>query len=174
MKKGKRIVFSSIITLAIVAAAFYITLPPINLQSTEFWGFLTFSVVVFGVSNLVLSINLRSAREAVGHTPISLKNNKFAIVVIVLALLPMLVILVGNISSSTFFNAKAYANVITVENAVFEEDMPETDTVSNIALMDSNSANTIGNRTLGALSNVVSQYEIAPNYAQIPCQADRR
>ncbi|MBR2388688.1 MAG: hypothetical protein IKB02_07975 [Clostridia bacterium] len=167
MKKGKRIVFSSIITLAIVAAAFYITLPPINLQSTEFWGFLTFSVVVFGVSNLVLSINLRSAREAVGHTPISLKNNKFAIVVIVLALLPMLVILVGNISSSTFFNAKAYANVITVENAIFEEDMPETDTVSNIALMDSNSANTIGNRTLGALSNVVSQYEIAPNYAQI-------
>jgi len=167
MKKGKRIVFSSIITLVIVAAAFYITLPPINLQSTEFWGFLTFSIVVFGVSNLVLSINLRSAREAVGHTPISLKNNKFAIVVIVLALLPMLVILVGNISSSTFFNAKAYANVITVENAIFEEDMPETDTVSNIALMDSNSATTIGNRTLGALSNVVSQYEIAPNYAQI-------
>ena len=45
--------------------------------------------------------------------------------------------------------------------------MPETNTVTNIALMDSASATTIGNRTLGALSNVVSQYEIAPNYSQI-------
>ncbi len=167
MKKGKRIVFSSIITLIILAVAYYVTLPPINLQSTDFWSFLTFSVVVFGVSNLLLSVNLKSFGEKVGHTPINIKGNKFAIIIIALALLPMLVILIGNISSSTFFNAKAYANVITVEDAVFEEDMPETDTVSNIALMDSSSATTIGNRTLGALSNVVSQYEIASKYAQI-------
>ncbi len=167
MKKGKKIVFSSILTLVIVAVAYYITLPPINFQSTDFWSFLTFSVVVFGVSNFLLSINLKSAGEKAGYTPLNLRRNKFAIIVIVLALLPMLVILVGNIASSTFFNAKAYANIITIENAVFEEDMPETDTVSNIALMDSSSATTIGNRTLGALSNVVSQYEIAPKYTQI-------
>ena len=45
--------------------------------------------------------------------------------------------------------------------------MPETDTVTNIALMDSDSATTIGNRTLGSLSHVVSQYEVASKYSQI-------
>ena len=38
--------------------------------------------------------------------------------------------------------------------------MPETTNVSNIALMDTASATIIGNRTLGSLSQVVSQFEI--------------
>ena len=47
--------------------------------------------------------------------------------------------------------------------------MPETTEVSNIALMDTESAIIIGNRTLGALSGVVSQYVISPMYTQINC-----
>lgn len=160
---GKRIVFSLILTIIVVAVAFYVMLPPINPHSTEFWGFLTFVFCVFGGINFLLSI----IHKGSGYASANSLGKGFVIVIVILVLLPMLVIFVGNISSSTFFNAKAYANVITVENAVFEEDMPETDTVSNIALMDSSSAVTIGNRTLGALSNVVSQYEIAPQYAQI-------
>ena len=45
--------------------------------------------------------------------------------------------------------------------------MPETEIVNNIALMDTDTAIKMGNRTLGALSNVVSQYEISDNYKQI-------
>ena len=83
------------------------------------------------------------------------------------AAVPIVVLIVGNIFSSTFFNAEAYSSIIEVPEAVFEEDMPETDTVTNIALMDSQSATIIGNRTLGALSDVVSQYEAGYSYSQI-------
>ena len=165
MNKTRRILISIVVTLVVAAVAFYIVLPPLNVQSTDFWGFLSFVVVVFGVANLLLSSKLKTfLNEGV---KISLKDNKFIIGVIIAAIVPVLVIFVGTVSSSTFFNAKAYANIITVNEAVFEEDMPETNTVTNIALMDSASATTIGNRTLGALSHVVSQYEVSPNYAQI-------
>lgn len=165
MNKTRRILISIVVTLVVAAVAFYIVLPPLNVQSTDFWGFLSFVVVVFGVANLLLSSKLKNFLNE--GAKISLKDNKFIIGVIIAAIVPMLVIFVGTVSSSTFFNAKAYANIITVNEAVFEEDMPETNTVTNIALMDSASATTIGNRTLGALSHVVSQYEVSPNYAQI-------
>ncbi len=167
MKKGKRIILSTIITLLIAFVAFYITLPPLNVQSEAFWGFLCFIVVVFGVLNLLLSINWRLNSRQVHFTVSDVKGNKFALGVVIAALLPILVIFVGNIASSTFFNARQYADIITVNEAVFEEDMPESETVKNIALMDSASATIIGNRTLGALSEVVSQYEISDHYSQI-------
>ena len=167
MKKTKRIIFSFLITFIVVFIAYYIALPPINVHSTEFWGFLIFAVVVFGACNLLPSVFSKGIGQKAGHTPITIKGNKFIIGIGIAAIIPIVIIFLGNITSSTFFNAKAYASIITVEEAVFDEDMPETDTVSNIALMDSVSATTIGNRTLGALSSVVSQYEVAPKYSQI-------
>lgn len=168
MKKTTRIILSVIITLIIAFAAFYITLPAISIYATEFWSFLTFVIIAFGVVNLLLSLKGQMWRIGTNnHIGFSVKNNKFAKWVIVAAVIPIVVILVGNIISSTFFNAYAYADIIKVEDAVFEEDMPESDTVKNIALMDSESATIIGNRTLGALSDVVSQYEISYKYSQI-------
>ncbi len=165
MNKTKRIIISIVITLVVAAIAFYIVLPPLNVQSTDFWGFLTFVIIVFAISNFLLAAKIKNFWQEGIKT--SFKGNKFAIGLIIAAIIPILVIIVGTVTSSTFFNAKAYANIITVKEAVFEEDMPETNTVTNIALMDSTSATTIGNRTLGALSHVVSQYEVAPNYSQI-------
>ena len=165
MNKTKRIIISLVITLIVAAVAFYVVLPPLNVQSTDFWGFLTFVIIVFGIANFLLAAKVKTFFN--DGIKISFKGNKFAIVLIIAAIIPILVIVVGTVTSSTFFNAKAYANIITVKEAVFEEDMPETNTVTNIALMDSTSATTIGNRTLGALSHVVSQYEVAPNYSQI-------
>ena len=45
--------------------------------------------------------------------------------------------------------------------------MPENDLVTNIPLMDSQSAHIIGERTLGSLSEVVSQYRVNGTYSQI-------
>ena len=169
MSKAKRIIISLIVTVLVVAVAFYVVLPPINAQSTEFWGFVAFAVIFFGVCNGFLEFkagNLNKTKNKF-NTRDKLKKDPFYIVVTALAIIPIAIIIVGNIISSTFFNAYEYADIISVKDAVFEEDMPETDTVTNIALMDSTSATTIGNRTLGSLSHVVSQYEVASKYSQI-------
>lgn len=165
MNKTKKLLFSLVITLVIAAVAFYVMLPPLNIQSTDFWSFLTFVVVVFGLANAILSIDIRSYIQ--GNVKPSIRGNRFAWSIVIAAVLPVAVIIIGTFTSSAFFNARSYAGIVAVEEAVFEDDMPETNTVTNIALMDSTSAITIGNRTLGALSNVVSQYEVAPKYTQI-------
>ena len=79
----------------------------------------------------------------------------------------MAVLVLGGITSSTFFNAYSYAEVIAVQQADFSEDMPEADVVTNISLMDTASASILGDRELGALSDVVSQYVLSLDYNQI-------
>ncbi len=84
-----------------------------------------------------------------------------------IAFLPITVALIGLLFSSTVFNARRYASVISINDAVFEEDMPEANEITNIALMDTASAQILGNRTLGSLSELVSQYDVSESYTQI-------
>ena len=154
---------------AVGAVYFYVSLPPINIHSTAFWWFfvillLSFSIP-FGVFSAVLSVAEKFGKK--GRTVTAAPALK---VILILACVPIVVCIFGGIASSTFFNAHRYASVITVNEAKFEEDMPETTNVTNIALMDSNSARIIGNRTLGYLSDVVSQYEAGYTYNQINYQ----
>ncbi len=161
MKKVTRIIISAIVTLIIAGIGYYLYLPAINVRSQEFWGVLAFVALIYSVVYLLTGVrgmmNVKSAFSGIK----TIKVIGIAIAV------PLLVLIIGNILSSTFFNAAKYSEIITVKEAVFEEDMPETGLVTNIALMDTESATKIGDRTLGALSDVVSQYQMGTNYYQI-------
>ncbi len=165
--KNKKWILAAVLTLIISALAYYIVLPPLNVFSQEFWISITFVTVIFLVINLLLNakgiqkIPTRNAR------PSFKSSGRMTKVLLLIAAVPVVILLVGNLISSTFFNATKYSQIITVQEAVFEEDMPETDLVSNIPLMDSESAHIIGERTLGSLSEVVSQYRVNGAYSQI-------
>ncbi len=166
MKLSLKVIISSAVTLLVAAIGFYFILPAINPRSQEFWIYLTILTILWGVVYAILT-------AVTGPTVITKKSPKGFLSlggvkwVALVAAIPVAVLIVGNIISSTFLNAEAYSNIIEVPEAVFEEDMPETDTVTNIALMDSSSATMIGNRTLGALSDVVSQFQVGAHYSQI-------
>ena len=145
--------------------AYYIVLPPIHLQSTAFWGFLTFLILLYTLPLSGLRVNAEVLKKGEFKLRGAKRSKKARCML--LAVLPIAVIAIGGIISSTFFFARSYAAVIDVKEAVFSEDMPETENVTNIALMDSDTAAIVGNRTLGSLSDVVSQFEIAPSYTQI-------
>ncbi|MBR4013982.1 MAG: APC family permease, partial [Clostridia bacterium] len=161
MKKSIRILISALITLVVAAIGYYVYLPALNIYSQEFWIVLAVVALIFSVAYLLLG-----AKES-GNVKKAFSGFKSLKIVIIAVAVPIVVLIVGNIISSTFLNAEKYANIIEVEEAVFEEDMPETGLVTNIALMDSDSAARIGDRTLGALSEVVSQYQVGNNYYQI-------
>ncbi len=174
-KKSVRIIISALVTLVAAGIYFYVALPAINVFSEAFWIFLTLAAICFGVVYILLSVkagytNFKKGKGNLGNRMFGFDGAGVVKIVAVLAAIPIVVLIVGGIISSTFFNAEAYSNVIDVSDAVFEEDMPETDVVSNIALMDTATAQKLGDRTLGALSNVVSQYEISTNYKQINYQ----
>lgn len=56
--------------------------------------------------------------------------------------------------------------MITVDQASFEEDFPETN-INQIPLVDRDTAERLGNRQLGNISELVSQFEVADDYTQI-------
>lgn len=157
MGKIKSLLISLAVTIIFIAVSFYFLLPAINVQNPTFWTYLLFTIILFNIV-YVMASNAKISKPELFKLP------KWGLAA---ALIPVLVLVVGSIISSTVLNARKYASIVEIENAVFEEDMPESESVSNIALMDTASATIIGNRALGALSNVVSQYEISPTYTQI-------
>ena len=165
MKRSKRIIIASVATLVIALIGFYFLLPALNVYSKDFWIGVLALVIAWGVAYLLCGLKDGVKHTGTGKLDMSgIKRSKWFIIA---AAVPLAVLIVGGVASSTFFNAHAYSNIIEVPEAVFEDDMPETDTVTNIALMDSSSATIIGNRTLGALSDVVSQYQAGEEYSQI-------
>ena len=174
-----------LVALALIGAYYYFLLPPLNVFSPSFWGFVLFGAICFAValrslrfgqftkffkaypiSDLMVLKRRGTAPKAPSFWSIFQKN-VFAIITYVLLAIPVLVLIVGAITSSVVFTARSYAEVITVQDRVFEEDMPETKEITNIALMDTNSARMLGDRKLGALAGVVSQYVVSDDYTQI-------
>ncbi len=154
---------------------FYIFLPPINLRSAGFWIYLSFCLAAyflpfFGIKvTQYVQVTKEKATSAMAtkknRTDIKV-NRGFAVI----ALAPLAIMLVGQIISSPLFCARAYADIISVEDSDFSEDLPESGEITNIALMDTDSAMMLGNRELGSLSDVVSQYTVSGNYVQINYQ----
>ncbi|HFU4488777.1 TPA: hypothetical protein ACGPBC_000762 [Streptococcus suis] len=77
----------------------------------------------------------------------------------------ILALMVIGFANSRIFRAKDYANVVTVQDADFKEDFPETD-ISKLALLDRASAEKIGDTYLGTIDKV-SQFGISDDYRQI-------
>ena len=164
MKKTSRIILAVLIGTVLTALSYYLILPPLNVFSSDFWIYLIFVLAFYGVPLGAvngLSVNLK------GNTATPKGKLKVNKIFLALVGIPVAVLVVGHILSSTFFNAHKYATVIEVEQADFSADMPEADVVTNISLMDTASASILGNRELGALSNVVSQYNLSIDYNQI-------
>ena len=167
MKKQTRILLAVVIGTVLTALSYYVMLPPINVYSTGFWTYLILVMCFYGLPLGVVGGVFATGKGKNGAPQGKPKVNKIFMIIVAV---PVAILVVGHIISSTFFNALQYSSVITVENADFAEDMPEADVVTNISLMDTASASILGNRELGALSNVVSQYNLSEDYNQINYQ----
>lgn len=170
-----------------IGTYYYFVLPPLNPMSEQFWIFLLFAAVCLAVA--VRALNFSAHRQFFKNFDLidvvsantkqrskmlkfpSLKKifngRVFSVIAYILIGVPIVVLVFGTVFSSVVLNATAYSEVITVEERDFDADMPQTKEITNIALMDTNSARMLGDRKLGALSSVVSQYVVSDDYTQI-------
>ena len=170
-----KIMLSIVSGIIFTSLYFYIELPAINLASSSFWGSLTMVVFSFAYPFLLKKGDgvYRMNKSAGNHgetISFELNGSRFNKITVALILIPSVIMLAGTALSSTVLNARAYANVIEVTEADFATDMKETSEVTNIALMDGNSARYLGNKTLGSVSHMVSQYVVSDRYTQINYQ----
>lgn len=143
---------------------YYLMLPPVNVHSPLFWVYLTVAFAFYLAPFLFKSKKAQTKKNGKTNNSANISLNMVPAIIVIA---PAAIAILCGIASSEMFNAEKYASVIEVKDAVFEEDMKETSDVTNIALMDSESAKIFGNRTLGKLSDVVSQYEVSERYTQI-------
>ena len=158
--------------LLVMYAVFYVFLPPLNFYSKGFWAYMIFGVLLlttmlglFLYRDVFVQVNQAKS----GKTSYKLLFQKTLTGKILLAVAGglLVILLLGMLLSSTLFNARRYAGVIEVSSRDFATDMPKTDEVTNIALLDTQSAAILGTRKLGELSEVVSQFVVSQNYRQV-------
>lgn len=144
---------SAIVTLLIGLLANTLFLPAWNIHSGGMWWFILFLIFVF----VCVSALIEYLSDDFKATGIGLIAGGIVLV---------LFIILG-FGSSTVFNATKYSNILKVEDGVWSEDMPVVTNVSNIALMDTDTAKVFGERALGELSDLVSQYDLSQSYTQV-------
>ena len=152
LAKGNIIALICMVVLA--AILFYICIPALSIYSEAFW------LILIAALLLILLATLSWGMTEVRHTRVS----KITMYVTILA---VVCLIFGGITSMKIFSSSKYASLLKVEDGDFETDIKETESISDIAIMDTQTAVTIGNRAIGSLTDIVSQFVVSEDYSQI-------
>lgn len=150
-------------TILFSGILYYFMLPPINPSSFAFWIYL---VLIIGFYTLIAACSNLKIENNILITKTPRQNDKFkyiwyGFIVVFLA------ISFVNIINSPIFSAKSYYNRIFVnETGVFENGVPLVDT-SKLPLLDKDSSSKLGDRVMGQMTDLVSQFTVSDLYTQI-------
>lgn len=157
----KRTLINIAITLLIGLVYFYVKLPAINLHDPQFYGFFFMLVIVYCLLT-TLAAGVRLTNDFRSFFA-SLKQ--FCLIPLIICGALVVIYVGGSLLSSPIIRASAYRSLITVRQGDFNEDVEEF-TFSQIPLLDADSAKRLGDKKLGELADMVSQFEVADNYTQ--------
>ena len=176
MGRAGSLLVSLLITAAVGFAYFYVSLPAINLQSGDFYSFLLLLCLVYTISVFVLSAKplnqgeysvVRTPREKIKEWFLFVKKSCLPVLILFAAII--VVAIVGQIISMPVFRASAYRELLTVQTGDFAADVAQI-SFDEIPTLDRSSAEFLGDRQMGTLSDMVSQFEYSGDSTQINYQ----
>ena len=115
---------------------------------------------------MVCFLNFKKKENVIIVDGVKLVNKITKYGIMAIAGIIVILIFASFFSSKLFFSSK-YASLINIEDGNFATDIPESTDINNIALMDTETAKIIGERAIGSLSDVVSQYVVSNYYSTI-------
>lgn len=175
MKKVKPFsyIFSGIISAIIFAVSFYLICPAINIKNLVLWVLVDIVVFIYVILVRTLKgkkdfgwVTVLTKTGSKGRTKKSTQFN-FSLKPYIVPLSLAAVIFLIALSGSTPVNAVKYSKILTVTPSDFTADLSESVGTDSIALMDTASAQMLGDREIGTLSDVVSQFDVSYDYTQI-------
>lgn len=158
-KKSKALI--GLVLIIMAGIYYYVTLPAFNLHSSETWYLLAIFLVL-----LVFYYLARRGREYGIRTLMELREDKILKIFLGLIVGLGLVYVVGSVLSSEIVNASAYEKLMTVEEGTFTDDVEEL-SFDKIPLLDRDTATLLGDRKMGSMVEMVSQFEVDDIYSQI-------
>ena len=163
--KAGKLLINLLVTAVIGFLYFYITLPPINLQSGDFYSFVGILCVVYVICALITS-GMQTVTSGGGPKEYLRFIKSQCLPVGILFLAIIVVAIVGSIISLPIFRAGAYRDLLTVEDGKFSEDISQI-SFDKIPTLDRASAEYLGDRQMGTLSDMVSQFDYSADSTQI-------
>ena len=140
---------------------YYVTLPAINLHNPGFYAYLFMIFICYLITS---GISLFDGERVINKVK-RLPRNTLIVVSSVTTVI-VLIILV-NVISSPLFNSKSWASRITIQDDTsFTDDIKEVD-FNQVPLLDKDSSQKLGDRVMGQMSELVSQYYVSDLYTQI-------
>lgn len=163
----------TIISAAIIFLMFWFELPAVNLRSEGFWSFLVRSIivciVVYAFGRIIaIAKDIKSAR---GYQKGSIKELLRSLgkpVMVTLAVVAVMIAAsaVFSIVGSQLFNASGYNKLLVLEDGDFSADVAELN-MTQIPVVDRDTAVRLGARKMGNMEDLVSQFDISEEYTQI-------
>lgn len=143
-------------TLISALGLYYFILPPLNLSTSSFWFFLSLITIIYIITSVF------RIQEILVNPKKSFKNMS------VYFLIPIIIIVIFmiNFILSPLFMAKSYYKRISVSNGDFITDIKEVN-FKNLPLVDKDSSQKLGDRVMGQMPELVSQFYVSSLYTQI-------
>ncbi|WP_242622531.1 CvpA family protein [Intestinimonas timonensis] len=165
--KAARVLISLAVTLVFGLAYFYLSLPALNLQDGNFYTFVFVLCIVFVVASLFTSGFRMAPGSGVKEYFRFVKTQCLPVGVLMVLLIAVGII--GTLVSMPIFRASAYRDLLTVEDGNFNQDIAQI-SFDKIPTLDRSSAEYLGDRQMGTLSDMVSQFEYSNDSTQINYQ----
>lgn len=166
-KTGKNILIAVILLLA-AFVYYYVTIPAFNIHSVGTWWFVIGGIIVISILTMIRRmvrenqrIELRKGNVNLELHPGIVTKAGFGIAGILLVILA-----IGALLSSPIVNAKKYQQLMEVQERDFTNDISQVD-YNTIPILDKDSAALLGNRKMGSMVDMVSQFEVSGDYSQI-------
>lgn len=166
-------ILTGIVILAIGFLGFCVS---INIHEVGFWILLAVAIfVAIFISRIAYGkkdFGYVTVSKRTGSKGRSKKTTKFnfSLKAYIVPLVIICFVILVAAFSSPLFNANRYASVLEVSQTEFKDDISESVGTDSIALMDTASARMLGDREIGSLSNVVSQFNVSDDFSQIDYQ----
>lgn len=153
---------AGVITILLGVWFNYLAMPAWNVRSTGMWGFLFLmcivGVIVFAIAEHILS---EVACEDCYYAFTSISG--------VLAIIVLIALAIGGLTSAQMFNSSNYHNIVEIEDGNFETDIPMVTDETPISIIDVETARHVGDRTIGGIKNS-TWYEVDDEYNLIKYQ----
>ncbi|MCI8815062.1 MAG: CvpA family protein, partial [Lachnospiraceae bacterium] len=169
MKHWKRTGAIFLGLLFLIGIYYYVSLPAINVHAKGFW---TFILSLLAVLLVIVAVRAMSGRNPRGNIAEDLRHvkditgKKSVKCMLILFCAVFLFYIGGSILSSPIVNAKRYQKLLQPETGDFTEDVEQVN-YNQIPLLDKDSAELLGNRKMGSMVDMVSQFEVSSIYSQI-------
>lgn len=159
----KKTAINLLVTLVFGFVYFYLELPAINLHNEDFYIFFFLLSAVYCVCSIITS-GLWKLTGQGGEFFRSVKANCKPPLFICAGLVVLL--LVGTLLSSVILRAGSYSKLLAFDTGNFSTDVAQV-SYDKIPMLDAASAAKLGDRKLGELSDMVSQFEVSSTNTQI-------